>query len=236
MEIRVDAAEGFATPKDTFLSMRIGDFQKQSRFGTAKTYKFPKMEDPSGLARIEVFQRVGHLTLSLGKLHQSDQSVEVPVDIPGMSHLPLRLGLHGDIPAVDPDLSSQILLLSFSGDSPEMEPKGKNTKAHALPSASLALHPHSASKTTNSDKRNYGLITKHVLAEQNENEQNTAWCAYLASHHVEEVITDAIREVIREKPAEPLAFLSTQILKLAKPSSCLCRVQISAACVEWLVP
>ncbi|OLP89429.1 putative alanine aminotransferase, mitochondrial [Symbiodinium microadriaticum] len=145
MEIRVDTAEGYAAPKDTFLSMRIGEFQKQSRFDTSKTYKFPKLEDPTGLARIEVFQRVGHLTVSLGKLQQGEQSVEVPVNMPGMPNLPMRIQLHGG--EVD------------------MEPKLKSTK----------------------------VKTK-----------------YLAEHQLEEVITDVVREVIHEKPAEPLLFLSSQ--------------------------
>ncbi|CAE7874124.1 unnamed protein product [Symbiodinium necroappetens] len=158
MEIRVDTAEGFAAPKDTFVSMRIGDFQKQSRFDTAKTYKFPKPEDASGLARIEVFQRVGHQTVSLGKLHHSEQSVEVPVNMPGMSFLPMRLGLH-------------------TGQEVNTEPKiKKDTK----------------------------VKTKLDAAQK-----------YLAEHQLEEVIADAMREVIHEKPAEPLIFLSSQILKHA---------------------
>ncbi|CAE7641181.1 unnamed protein product [Symbiodinium sp. CCMP2592] len=158
MEIRVDTAEGFAAPKDTFVSMRIGDFQKQSRFDTAKTYKFPKLEDASGLARIEVFQRVGHQTVSLGKLHHSEQSVEVPVNMPGMSFLPMRLGLH-------------------TGAEVNTEPKiKKDTK----------------------------VKTKLDAAQK-----------YLAEHQLEEVIADAMREVIHEKPAEPLIFLSSQILKHA---------------------
>ncbi|CAE7566765.1 unnamed protein product [Symbiodinium pilosum] len=173
MEIRVDAAEGNAAPKETFVSMRIGDFQKQSRFGAAKTYKFPKMEDPNGFARIEVFQRVGHLTVSLGKLHQSDQSVEVPVEMPGMSHLPMRLGLQGASPEANP------------------EPKAKNAK----------------------------VKTKLDAAQK-----------YLADHHLEEVIADAMREVIHEKPAEPLTFLSSQILKhAAKKPELLPRIDLPTA-------
>eukprot|EP00437_Effrenium_voratum_P000758 CAMPEP_0181430818 /NCGR_PEP_ID=MMETSP1110-20121109/17920_1 /TAXON_ID=174948 /ORGANISM="Symbiodinium sp., Strain CCMP421" /LENGTH=624 /DNA_ID=CAMNT_0023554147 /DNA_START=82 /DNA_END=1956 /DNA_ORIENTATION=+ len=157
MEIRVDTAEGYAAPKDTFLSMRIGEFQKQSRFDTSKTYKFPKLEDPTGLARIEVFQRVGHLTVSLGKLQQGEQSVEVPVNMPGMPNLPMRIQLHG-------------------GAEVDMEPKLKSTK----------------------------VKTKLDAAQK-----------YLAEHQLEEVITDVVREVIHEKPAEPLLFLSSQILKHA---------------------
>ncbi|CAE7153647.1 gpt, partial [Symbiodinium pilosum] len=95
MEIHVDAADGFAVPKDTFVSIRIGDVQKQSRFGPAKTFRFPQQEDNSGLARIEVFHRVGHLTFGLNKLSPNNEkeNMEIPVEMPGVSSLPIKLGL-----------------------------------------------------------------------------------------------------------------------------------------------
>ena len=109
-------------PKETFVSMRIGDFQKQSRapprevaifwqsapasfchqdnqrqplwtqdlaparltgFQSRKTRLVSRasrqqlqVSDAFCLEWLQVFQRVGHLSVSLGKLHQSDQSVE----------------------------------------------------------------------------------------------------------------------------------------------------------------
>ncbi|CAJ1362844.1 unnamed protein product, partial [Effrenium voratum] len=157
MEIRIDALEGLATPKDTFVSMRIGDYQKQSRFGSSKTYRFPQMEDPHAFARIEVFHRVGHLTVNLGNL-QSNENVEVPVDMPQLSSLPMKLVVQND--------------------------KAMFAKADKM---------------------------KSEKAQSKRDEAQR----YLAEHHVEEVIADAIREVIHEKPSDPHTFLSNQILKHA---------------------
>lgn len=157
MEIRIDSVEGQATPKDTFVSMRVGDYQKQSRFGSAKTYRFPQMEDEHRFARIEVFHRIGHLTVNLDNL-PANEPVEVPVDLPELKLLPMKLAILSD--TVEP----------------KTDQKAKQQKAK-----------------------------NKVDAAQK----------YLAEHHVEEVIADAIREVIHEKPSDPHAFLSAQILKHA---------------------
>jgi len=157
MEIRIDSVEGQATPKDTFVSMRVGDYQKQSRFGSAKTYRFPQTEDEHRFARIEVFHRIGHLTVNLDNL-SANEPLEVPVDLPEVKLLPMKLAILND--TVDT----------------KTEQKAKQQKAK-----------------------------NKVDAAQK----------YLSEHHVEEVIADAIREVIHEKPSDPHAFLSEQILKHA---------------------
>ena len=95
--------------------MRIGDYQKQSRqctkplkapslsgFGCSKSYRFPQ-DEGNGFARLEVgcrwhlqssshvfaqvFQRIGHLSISLEKLHTSDQDVQVALKTSNMIYL-----------------------------------------------------------------------------------------------------------------------------------------------------
>ncbi|CAK9023601.1 unnamed protein product [Durusdinium trenchii] len=156
MEIRIDAVEGQATPKDTFVSMRIGDYQKQSRFGSAKTYRFPQIEDQHRFARIEVFHRIGHLTVNLDNI--ANQAVEVPVEHPEVKLLPMKLAVVSDT-------------VEAKTEQKEKQQKVKNK----------------------------------VDAAQK----------YLAEHHVEEVIADAIREVIHEMPSDPHSFLAALILKQA---------------------
>eukprot|EP00438_Fugacium_kawagutii_P019668 Skav207974 [mRNA] locus=scaffold495:92189:93388:+ [translate_table: standard] len=153
MEIRIDSVEGHEAPRDTFVSMRVGEYQKQCRFGSAKTYRFPQIDEERRFARLEVFQRIGHLTVNLDNLSQ--EPLEVPVDLP-LKTLPMQLAI-------------------VNGES-KTDQKAKQQK--------------SSSKVDAAQK-------------------------YLAEHHVEEVIADAIREVIREKPSDPHAFLSAQILKHA---------------------
>ena len=43
MELSLDSLD--TVPKDTFVSIRVGDYQKQSRFGSAKTYRFPLADE-----------------------------------------------------------------------------------------------------------------------------------------------------------------------------------------------
>ncbi|OLP89423.1 hypothetical protein AK812_SmicGene29135 [Symbiodinium microadriaticum] len=170
-----EAVVRFAAPKDTFVSMRIG-------FDTAKTYKFPKLEDASGLARIEVFQRVGHQTVSLGKLHHSEQSVEVPVNMPGMSFLPMRLGLH-----TGQAVASEV----------NTEPKiKKDTKVKTKLDAAQKCNDTSKAVMA----ANKMPLTSLQCIQDIEN--MICFCRYLAEHQLEEVIADAMREVIHEKPAE----------------------------------
>eukprot|EP00927_Polykrikos_kofoidii_P084759 TRINITY_DN9029_c0_g1_i1.p1 TRINITY_DN9029_c0_g1~~TRINITY_DN9029_c0_g1_i1.p1 ORF type:complete len:619 (-),score=99.74 TRINITY_DN9029_c0_g1_i1:220-1980(-) len=64
MQVRIDAVPGQDAPDDTFVAMRVGDVQKQSRYAAARVYRFPEPRDGRGrFGRIEVYQRVGHVTL-----------------------------------------------------------------------------------------------------------------------------------------------------------------------------
>lgn len=157
MDIRIEAMEGPVPAGETFVSMRIGDYQKQSRLGCTKSYRFPQ-DDGNGFARLEVFQRIGHVSLSLDKLRASDQDVQVPLDTPDVNFLPMRIG---------------------------MEKK--------------------------SDQKGQGKVKTRLDSAQR----------YLAQHQLEEIIADAMREVIHEKPDDPHTFLSNQIMKHAKKPSFL---------------
>jgi len=143
---------------DTFVSMRVGDVQKQSRLSTSRTYHFPATGDGRGrFGRIEVFKRVGDLTVDLSKHDGCEQSVQVPCNIPGMATLSMGLAV-----------------------------KGEPTDA-----------------------------IKEAKAQQGSARGKVKWDAaqkYIAEHSLEDVLADAMREVIRHKPEDPFTFLSEQIL------------------------
>mmetsp|Transcript_122105 Transcript_122105/g.390523 ORF Transcript_122105/g.390523 Transcript_122105/m.390523 type:complete len:557 (+) Transcript_122105:135-1805(+) len=94
MEVQVDAFGD--APPDTFLALRIGDVQKQSRFSDSRTFKFPKGA-PNGFnfGRVEVFKRIGHLTVRLDDLEGGAKDVEVPCDYPGTRQVSMRLAVRG---------------------------------------------------------------------------------------------------------------------------------------------
>eukprot|EP00931_Biecheleriopsis_adriatica_P054474 TRINITY_DN3205_c0_g1_i2.p1 TRINITY_DN3205_c0_g1~~TRINITY_DN3205_c0_g1_i2.p1 ORF type:complete len:906 (+),score=197.75 TRINITY_DN3205_c0_g1_i2:49-2718(+) len=160
MEVRIEAIEGRAVPKDCFVAMRIGDVQKQSRFSSshgARTYRFPDPgEDRAGFGRIEVFQRVGHMTVFFHDLGGKLQDVEVPVDLAGQKSLSMKLAAKGNVE--------------------EEKPQGKKQRAK----------------------------TRLDSAQR-----------YIAEHRLEEILADAMREVIHEKPADPFSLLSKLVMKHA---------------------
>eukprot|EP00927_Polykrikos_kofoidii_P084760 TRINITY_DN9029_c0_g2_i1.p1 TRINITY_DN9029_c0_g2~~TRINITY_DN9029_c0_g2_i1.p1 ORF type:complete len:577 (-),score=90.57 TRINITY_DN9029_c0_g2_i1:93-1823(-) len=103
MQVRIDAVPGQATPDDTFVAMRVGDVQKQSRYAASRTYRFPEPRDGRGrFGRIEVYQRVGHVTMRFD--YSGDfKLVEVPCKFVGETGagisasgrpVPRRLDLH----------------------------------------------------------------------------------------------------------------------------------------------
>lgn len=96
MEVRIDAKAGLDAPSDTFVSMRIGEVQKQSRFADSRTYRFPAPAKGQGnFGRIEVFKRIGHLTVKFDDMDGSAKDVTVPVDVPGLKNLALSLSVKG---------------------------------------------------------------------------------------------------------------------------------------------
>eukprot|EP00931_Biecheleriopsis_adriatica_P064583 TRINITY_DN39343_c0_g1_i3.p1 TRINITY_DN39343_c0_g1~~TRINITY_DN39343_c0_g1_i3.p1 ORF type:complete len:485 (-),score=152.20 TRINITY_DN39343_c0_g1_i3:177-1586(-) len=105
MEVRIDAIEGQAQPpSDLFISLRIGDMQKQSRFENARTFRFPEtVEGKGGFGRVELFKRVGHTTLGLdGFFNGGAQDLAVPVcfgDSYDQSSYDLRIAVTSKNPA-----------------------------------------------------------------------------------------------------------------------------------------
>lgn len=154
----MDAPADAAPPPDTFLSMRVGDVQKQSRLDLEKsrTYRFPPAQSDFGrVARIEVFKRIGNISVDLEQCKGGE-----------------RL----EIPCVD--LDRQFVALN-------VEVKDIEAK----------VRPASREKKTR---------TKHKFDEAQQ---------YLMDFGLEDVLAEAVRQVIHEKPDDPFAYLSNNIIK-----------------------
>mmetsp|Transcript_96304 Transcript_96304/g.214553 ORF Transcript_96304/g.214553 Transcript_96304/m.214553 type:complete len:660 (+) Transcript_96304:119-2098(+) len=159
MEIRIDPLEGQDAIEETFVAFRVGDVQKQSRFGASRTYKFPDPgDDRANFGRIEVFKRVGCKTVNFDTFTGDHQDILVPCTSEGIDKLGMRLFF-----------------------------KGKGDAA--------------MSSAVQEDKR------------RSAKKRLDAASKYLSDHGLEEVLADAMREVIHEKPEDPHAFLSSLILK-----------------------
>lgn len=153
MEVRLEAAQPVAPESDTFVALRIGDVQKQSRFGKSKTYRFPDPGDERRFfGRVEVFRRIGTCTVSFDSMDGDLQDV--------------------DVRCSDPDFPKLHMKLSVRGSTEGMPEKKSTTK-----------------------------------------ERMKAAQKYVADHHLEELLADAMREVIRKKPDNPKESLSNYILQ-----------------------
>jgi len=99
MEVRLDRLEGSAAPEDTFVSLRIGDVQKQSRLVGTRQFHFPDYEGNSrSVGRLEVFKRLGWVNVNLGGArgcYHETQDVEIPVEWPNRTNLPMRISAQG---------------------------------------------------------------------------------------------------------------------------------------------
>uniref|UniRef100_A0A7S1AQZ3 Uncharacterized protein n=1 Tax=Noctiluca scintillans TaxID=2966 RepID=A0A7S1AQZ3_NOCSC len=153
MEVRLEAAQPVGPESDTFVALRIGDVQKQSRFGKSKTYRFPDPGDERRFfGRVEVFRRIGTCTVSFDSMDGDLQDV--------------------DVRCSDPDFPKLHMKLSVRGSTEGMPEKKSTTK-----------------------------------------ERMKAAQKYVADHHLEELLADAMREVIRNKPDNPKETLSNYILQ-----------------------
>lgn len=151
MQVRLDSAVGQAPPLDTFVSLRIGDVQRQSRFALARTFHFPEIVDERH-GRLEVFKRIGQATVSFDT-DGDTQDVEVVCNDPSCDML--RFGL-------------------------------------AVASSSQKVDTKGLKKARLDDAQRYVL-----------------------QHRLEDLLSDAIREVIRQKPDNPLESLSEYFLQRA---------------------
>mmetsp|Transcript_55995 Transcript_55995/g.103586 ORF Transcript_55995/g.103586 Transcript_55995/m.103586 type:complete len:409 (-) Transcript_55995:77-1303(-) len=151
MEIRLESINGSVPPEDTFVAVRIGDVQKQSRFESARTYKFSGQGEQWSHGRIEVFKRVGCLTVNL---EDAAREVKVPCESPGFpENLAMNLAVVG---------SGQADLVS--------------NKA--------------ATKTA-------------IDAAQR----------YIDANQIEDILAEAMREVLKHRPEDPNRFLSNHFLQ-----------------------
>jgi hypothetical protein len=82
MEIRIETPEEQALHGDIFLSVRIGEIQKQSRFANNRTFRFPEVTDSkANFGRLELFRRIGHVTLNFDQMTNGElQDCEVHLE------------------------------------------------------------------------------------------------------------------------------------------------------------
>jgi hypothetical protein len=114
LQIRLDALPGTLPPPDTFVSMRIGDVQKKTRFENSRTYRFPEPKDKRGaFARIEVFKRIGSTTVSLDNYREDSPCLDVPCSFPNLDKLSFNMSVFGGL----------------SSERPESREKKKKTRA-----------------------------------------------------------------------------------------------------------
>lgn len=95
MEVRLEALEGQSVPQDTYLSLRIGTIQKQSRFAPNRTFHFPEPKDgnKADFGRIEVYKKIGACNVPLAGLDEYPRDIQITC---GDTVLP-RLGLRIEI-------------------------------------------------------------------------------------------------------------------------------------------
>eukprot|EP00929_Paragymnodinium_shiwhaense_P018921 TRINITY_DN13063_c0_g4_i1.p1 TRINITY_DN13063_c0_g4~~TRINITY_DN13063_c0_g4_i1.p1 ORF type:complete len:695 (-),score=151.68 TRINITY_DN13063_c0_g4_i1:59-2143(-) len=168
MEVLLEHSWGLAPPEDTFVSVRVGQVQKQSRFSKSRAYQFPPLShEPLGrFGRIEIFQRVGHATVDLDR-DLVAQQVQVPCTFVEAGGSPNARSLNLSVAVKE--VQQMTAAKEVTKSSRKKEAKQKMTKAHD----------------------------------------------YLQQHRLEEVLAEAMKEVISTRPQDPHSFLSKMILKHA---------------------
>lgn len=80
MDVQLKAVCGKDVPPDTFVSLRIGDVNKQTRYVASRTHRFPEACAKEAFGRLEVFKRLGTANVAFDV--NKDDGV-VPCKIPG---------------------------------------------------------------------------------------------------------------------------------------------------------
>jgi len=98
MEVRLEALEGQSVPQDTYISLRVGAVQKQSRFGPNRTFHFPDPKDGSKaeFGRIEVYKKIGHCNVPLAGLDQFPRDVRISCGDAALPNLGLRIEIDSE--------------------------------------------------------------------------------------------------------------------------------------------
>jgi hypothetical protein len=91
MEVSLETVAGQIIPEDTFVSIRIGEVNKQTRFAASRTHRFPESCVRESFARIEVFKRIGSAMVDFdspaGDYLCEGAPVDVACDYPGLSKI-----------------------------------------------------------------------------------------------------------------------------------------------------
>jgi len=164
MEVSLEAPVDQPLPEDTFLSLRIGDGQKQARFTASRTYRFPTKGAPrtykfpdaadykDAFGRVEVYKRIGVATVVFDKQVGKLKEVLLPCSEPGFPRLQMGMSVTSEV-----------------------------------------------------------TPTRHEEKAQRLNERLDLAQAYLDKHHIPELIAEAMRKVMHEKPDDPHTVLSSFI-------------------------
>eukprot|EP00930_Biecheleria_cincta_P019093 TRINITY_DN1467_c0_g1_i4.p1 TRINITY_DN1467_c0_g1~~TRINITY_DN1467_c0_g1_i4.p1 ORF type:complete len:1122 (+),score=318.99 TRINITY_DN1467_c0_g1_i4:69-3368(+) len=131
MEVRIDTIDEKEIPSgDIFVSMRVGDMQKQSRFSNSRVFRFPESAEGKGpFGRVELFKRIGHATISLERLLAGGvQELKLPCSqdlvAMGQEHIGLRFTTSAKT-ATTPAATAQ------SAVEDAADPKSKKSRAKA---------------------------------------------------------------------------------------------------------
>jgi len=100
MEVRLEACGDQIIPQDIYVSLRIGNVQKQSKYAPSRIFHFPELKEGKAgveFGRVEVFKRLGTCTVPLDNLGLIPQEVKVPVPESPLDTLHFRLDTPADV-------------------------------------------------------------------------------------------------------------------------------------------
>mmetsp|Transcript_137560 Transcript_137560/g.343250 ORF Transcript_137560/g.343250 Transcript_137560/m.343250 type:complete len:397 (-) Transcript_137560:273-1463(-) len=75
VELKLRSVGETNLPKDCFISVRVGDMQKFSRFQGSRSYSFKKHDN--GFGKIEVFRRLGACNFAMDSLDRGARAVDI---------------------------------------------------------------------------------------------------------------------------------------------------------------
>jgi len=99
IEIRLLAPGFESAPEETFISLQVGQVQIHKRLKKVNAFKFPDPgEGRRTFGRLEVFKRIGTMTVDLLGASDGFQDIEVPCSDPGFAALVGKVGVRGGVP------------------------------------------------------------------------------------------------------------------------------------------
>jgi len=91
----LDLCEEMTAASDTFVSVRVGDYQKLSRLAASRTYRFPQAGDRQ-YGKIEVFKRIGATAVSIDPLSDDLRKVDVKCSDSSIGNLGFKVAVGCD--------------------------------------------------------------------------------------------------------------------------------------------